>query len=272
MILETTVVKKYVKRYLFGLIATTPFQPLFRILHRLSTWGMNIGLGGGVEDSGEGMSLVKFSQTLEPNQTPIIFDIGANQGQFAQVVLRLFGQRVDLYCFEPSVNTFNILKKTLSQFSSVHLYNFGMGNQDAEVTLYLDQPGSGCASVYDRQMPSSVMTLTESIRLKTLDQFCAEKQIEQIHYLKLDVEGHELSVLQGATKLLATDAIDWIQFEFGGCNIDSRTYLRDFFDLLSNQYHIYRILRDGFAPLDRYHETLEIFTTTNFIAKSKRLL
>ncbi len=264
--------KKYVKRYLFGLIATTPFQPFFRILNRLSLWGMNVGLGGGVEDSGEGMSLIKFSQTLKQNQTPIIFDVGANQGQFAQVVFKIFGKHVDLYCFEPSVNTFGTLEKTLGQFSNASLHNFGMGNQDAEVTLYLDQEGSGCASVYDRKLPNSVMTLTESVRLTTLDQFCLEKQIKHIDYLKLDVEGHELSVLQGSIKMIAADAIDWIQFEFGGCNIDSRTYLRDFFDLLDSKYQIYRILRDGFAPIYRYHETLEVFTTTNFIARARRLL
>jgi len=110
------------------------------------------------------------------------------------------------------------------------------------------------------------MELTEKVQIQTLDDFCAEKGIEHIHYLKMDVEGHELSVLQGGREMLAKGAIDWIQFEFGGCNIDSRTYLRDFFELLTPYYDIYRLLRNGFRPIRRYHETYEIFTTTNFIA------
>jgi hypothetical protein len=66
--------------------------------------------------------------------------------------------------------------------------------------------------------------------------------------------------------MIASGAIDWIQFEFGRCNIDSRTYLRDFFGLLNSHYVIYRLLRNGFRPIRHYHETYEIFTTTNFIA------
>jgi len=66
--------------------------------------------------------------------------------------------------------------------------------------------------------------------------------------------------------MLRAGAIHWIQFEFGGCNIDSRTYFRDFFDLLNPQYDVYRLLRNGLFPIRSYHETQEVFTTTNFIA------
>jgi hypothetical protein len=57
-----------------------------------------------------------------------------------------------------------------------------------------------------------------------------------------------------------------IQFEFGGCNIDSRTYFKDFYELLSLKYRLFRLTVDGMVPIDRYHERHEQFTTTNFIA------
>jgi len=58
-----------------------------------------------------------------------------------------------------------------------------------------------------------------------------------------------------------------ISFEFGGCNIDTRTFLRDFYYLLNEfGFLIYRITPSGyFYLLDNYSEKLELFRTTNFL-------
>lgn len=199
----------------------------------------------------------------------VIFDVGANKGQFAQAVLKIFDQNVTLYSFEPSVNTFCILKAALTDCTNFKIYNYGLGESNEELTLYMDKKASGEASIYKRQVSGKTYEITETIKIITLDNFCVDNNINHIHYLKLDVEGHELSVLKGAKCTLSSCMIDWIQFEFGGCNIDSRTYFRDFFDLLSPNYNIYRLVRNGLVPINQYHETLEIFTTTNFIAMSK---
>ena len=53
--------------------------------------------------------------------------------------------------------------------------------------------------------------------------------MEDIDLLKLDVEGHELEVLRGGVRMFAQRRVKMVSFEFGGCNIDSRTYFRDFY-------------------------------------------
>src|SRR5205823_468681 len=88
-------------------------------------------------------------------------------------------------------------------------------------------------------------------------------------FLKLDTEGHELSVLRGAEEMIGAGAIGSLQFEFGGCNIDSRTYFQDFFYLLDGRYFVYRILSRGLARVRRYTEMDEVFTTTNYVALSR---
>ena len=87
--------------------------------------------------------------------------------------------------------------------------------------------------------------------------------IEQINFLKVDVEGNEYKVFSGAQGMINQGRIKHIQLEFGGCNIDSRTFFRDFWDLLSNKYDFYRIMRDGLIKIEKYTEAHECFLYQN---------
>jgi hypothetical protein len=103
------------------------------------------------------------------------------------------------------------------------------------------------------------------VNVRRLDLFCVEQDIPRIDFLKLDVEGLELDVLRGAGHMLGS-AIDSIQFEFGGTDIDSRVFLRDFFYLLAPAYDIFRIVHNGVVALPRYKEQFEIFMYANYLA------
>ena len=85
----------------------------------------------------------------------------------------------------------------------------------------------------------------------------------------MDVEGHELKILNGAKGMIDSNSIDYIQFEFGGCNIDSRTYFQDFWYLLNDKYKFNRILKDGLFEINSYKEIYECFITTNFLLERK---
>ena len=113
------------------------------------------------------------------------------------------------------------------------------------------------------------MDKSEEIKLSTLDVYCSANKIDRIHFLKLDIEGHELKALNGAKRMIDSKNIDIIQFEFGGANIDSRTYFQDFFYLLKDNYSIYRIVKDGLFEMPIYKETYEVFLTINYLAVRK---
>jgi hypothetical protein len=102
----------------------------------------------------------------------------------------------------------------------------------------------------------------------TLDSFAEEEDLAKIDFLKMDIEGHELSALGGASRLLERKVIRALSFEFGGCNIDSRTYFQDFWHLLRDSgFQVFRILPRGrLLRIDHYSEHLEVFTTTNYLA------
>ena len=81
--------------------------------------------------------------------------------------------------------------------------------------------------------------------------------------------GFGLDLQNKDKEMLEKNGIKAIQFEFGGTNIDSRTYFQDFYYLLKEKYNIYRILQDGLYEIKQYSELQEIFTTINYFAKLK---
>ena len=255
------------------LLARPFFQPLWERLHRAALGMMNIGVDGRIETSGERWVIDFFAKRLPSTLPAIVFDVGANEGAYAAEMLARLGSRVRIFCFEPSRKTYDLLARRFADHANVEVQNLGLSDRGGISVLYAHPTESGLASVYNRRLAHVGKDLhpSEEVRLTRLDDFCQSQKVEHIHFLKLDVEGHEFHVLRGGERLIDSNAIDFIQFEFGGCNIDSKTYLHDFFDLLHPHYQIFRILRRGLAPVETYRETYELFTTTNFLAISRKL-
>jgi FkbM family methyltransferase len=237
-------------------------------LRALSLRGMNIGEGSHVADSGELWLLDQLVPHLQGPPTATVFDVGANVGLYSQAVYGRLQKDVRLFSFEPAAAPLAKLRASLGSIPNVEIVPLGLGDREEAVTLFTDPSNTSMASLYPRELAQFGIDLThkETVALTTLDSFCASQRVDRIDLLKLDCEGHELRALAGGSSLLASGQIRAIQFEFGGCNIDSRTYFRDFHKLLSPQYHIYRILRTGLTKIYEYHERLEVFITTNFLA------
>lgn len=227
-----------------------------------------IGSGGGVQNSGEKSVLDLLTSKREPY---CIFDVGANKGQYLNMVIKeLHKKDFAIHSFEPSKYTFDLLRKNSPDSENVKLNNLGLGKNVGEYTLYSNEKGSGLASLTKRKLDHFNIDFSDSekIRITTLDDYCFENGIKHIHLLKIDVEGHELDVLNGASKMFADQSIDLVTFEFGGCNIDTRTFFQDFYYFFyEKKMQLFRITSSGYLfPIRKYKEQYEQFITTNFIA------
>jgi len=247
------------------------FQPLWRILHRVALFGMNIGPAGSIEGSGEDWALRWCAKQPPAGEPFVLFDGGANFGQYATRALSIVGSRLRIFCFEPSPGSFERLAANLGETPGLRLMPFGLSETDAECELYSYLGGEGEASVVRRDMSHWGITQNriEKVRLRRLDDVCREEGIKEIDFLKLDVEGHELQALRGAEGMLDARRIRFIQFEFGAPDIEGRTFFKDIYKLLNPNYRIYRIVYHGLAPIDVYGEVHEVFVTTNFLAVSR---
>jgi FkbM family methyltransferase len=247
------------------LLSRPPFQPLLERVHRFCMMGMNYGGGYSLDRSGELWVLQQLRPPPQAEGPLVLFDVGANEGQYAETAYRVLGNSARIYSFEPSPRAFCVLSEKLGAIAPISIFDFGLGDQEETALLFANDAGSMISSLYQRRDYGDVEG-RESCRLRTLDQFCEEQGIGRIHHLKLDVEGNELKALHGASRMLQAGAIDQIQFEFGEAQVESRSFVRDFFDLLEKDYRLHRILRRGLQPLPRYDVILEVYRTTNYLA------
>ena len=230
-----------------------------------------IGSGGSVENSGEKSILKKLKSIKQDSYC--LFDVGANKGDFTKLILDFFGNEIfKIHSFEPSKATFELLNNNIKSHKAI-LNNKGLGKEAGTFPFYTDFPGSGTASLTKRNLDFLGVDFdySEDVLIDTLDDYCLANNIKDIDLLKIDVEGHELDVLEGSKEMLKRKMIKMVSFEFGGCNIDTRTFLRDFYYLFKEfGFLLYRITPSGyFFPLNSYSEKLEQFRTTNFIAIRK---
>jgi FkbM family methyltransferase len=197
---------------------------------------MGFGMGSDVSTSGEHAALCFLKDWL--STTPTIFDVGANNGTYTQLILSLF-PGANVFSFEPSPTAFQSLAANIGNNNGINLINSGFSSIECETSLYSDQAESGLASVYQRRLNhfNINFSVQERITLTTLDAFCAAHAIEYIDLLKLDTEGHEPDILRGSVVMLESNSIGAVQFEFGGCNIDSRSFFQDFYYLLNPRYY-----------------------------------
>jgi FkbM family methyltransferase len=239
-----------------------------------------------VRGKGWGSSTVEleFSKSfklLSTKNIDIIFDIGANHGKYIDAALKKSKPTTQIYAFEPSSHNIDILKSkypnakinpNTSETSSLNIFDFAISNKKGNSTLHSDKLGSGLASIIERDLSHFNMNhnnILQEVKTITIDEIMKEYEINHIDILKMDIEGNELNALHGATFAFENNLVNVCQFEFGGANIDSRTYFRDFWNFFNKySYSLFRISPIGLIEIEKYTEDLEHFRTTNYIAKS----
>jgi len=232
---------------------------------------MGIGSGGDVDSSGEMAVLEMLHRSFAAPYC--VFDVGSNQGQYLNLILSTLPRDgLSVHSFEPGRHTFELLEASLNGIdrNGLTLNNVALGATPGEMTLHYDEPGSGLASLSKRRLDHFGIAFegSERVAVDTVDDYCSRNGIGRVDLLKCDVEGHELDVFAGASGMFRSRAIGIATFEFGGCNIDTRTFFQDFYYFFQDVgMRILRITPSGsLMPIDSYKEVYEQFVTTNFVA------
>jgi FkbM family methyltransferase len=200
----------------------------------------------------------------------VVIDAGANVGSWTTEFRKHSIGAGRIYAFEPQPEA--AAKIRALQVKECEVLEMALGRQAGTLAFYSSCPTDTMGSLYERHdtYAAKRQQLRVDVKVVTLDDFVADRCIERIDFMKMDLEGAELEALAGADRCMTTGALRAFSFEFGISDVNSRVFFRDFFDLLSGRrYAIFRVTPAGrLIRVAEYSEDLEIFArTTAYFAR-----
>ena len=163
-----------------------------------------------------GCNLFKDLKSLLKSESPVCFDVGANEGQTIKLLQEVF-RSPRIYAFEPSSEVFTKLRSRRYR-SDVFLYNFTLGRQNSQEE-FINYEDSRLSSFFplstdeESQFGHLKIKAKESVEIKTIDWFLTRYQINEIDLLKIDTQGYDLQVLQGASESFRRGSIKNVYVE-----------------------------------------------------------
>lgn len=147
-----------------------------------------------------------------------MIDIGANIGIFARPSAEQFDRVI---CFEPVTKIFEVLQKNMEDYNNVELHNVGISNQEQTVKFQMKTLKCGESFQVDKYEDNPIFENFEC-RLVTLDQY----NFDQVDWVKIDVEGFELAVLEGSAETLKRNR-PWLLLEDNENSQQHKEFLND---------------------------------------------
>ena len=199
-----------------------------RIRWKLFCWAINQGLW--VPDA---LNILLASIKREDN----FLDIGANVGWISSTAGFILSGKGKVYGFEPSPSVFKFLKNRMTSLKhdNVTIYNFALGREDSAGILHeFSENFGGASSLRSGAWEGHAEDAVSEVTIKHLDSFLEDEAIKNIALVKMDVQGAELDVLDGAHSLLNGEYPPILYVEVEACALKAFDHSRE--DLLSSIY------------------------------------
>ena len=142
---------------------------------------------------------------LSPGQVAV--DIGANAGAYTRKFSDVVGPTGLVIACEPLPDTFAKLQETCAKFTNVQLHNVGLDAQVGERDLYRGKNSEQC-SFWPDNVPKKERAQPYTVKTTTLDALLSG--VPEVHGIKIDTQGAEMAVLQGATETLKRPETIWM--------------------------------------------------------------
>jgi FkbM family methyltransferase len=207
----------------------------------------------------------RFAQTMLRGASTA-FDVGAAKGDWTAIALAA-EPKVVVHAFEPTTRRFEVLRKR--DFGERAILNqLGLGDALKELDIFYGASG-GSNSLFPQRPEgdSYAPTDTEKIKITTIDQYCAERGIKHVDFIKMDIEGYEMAAIRGAERMLRSGEIETLQFEYSAVFLDagaSLLGLMQYMREINPAYEFHKILPDGTKRISSYEHAIDNFKTQNW--------
>jgi FkbM family methyltransferase len=188
----------------------------------------------------------------------VAIDIGANVGWYSTLLAEAVGSGGRVYSFEPTTECIRMLRASASLYPHLSVTQLALSDHEGEGEMH---------SPHDLALASlremSIETRAERCRLSTLDNFLQQVGFTAPTFVKCDVEGAEMEVLRGASKVLTADkpAMWMVEINPVTCQRfghDPKSLVEFFFRLPDKRYKACWIgpERGEVLPLPKYIDSL----------------
>lgn len=192
-----------------------------------------------------------------------IFDAGASVGEWLELARRSCPDAT-IHAFEIVPSTFEALRLRVGADARSVLNQMGLADAPGTVDVFYCPDDPELSSIFP--YPTGKASLPVRCAVTTGDQYCAERGIAHIDFLKLDVEGLELPALRGFEGMLAEGRIDVVQFEYGFINLLPKFLLKDLHEFLSARGYTVGKVFPNYVDFRAYRLTDEDFMGPNYLA------
>jgi FkbM family methyltransferase len=148
-----------------------------------------------------------FTKTVKSHH--IVMDIGANIGYYSLIAAKQVGMKGRVYSFEPEPNNFKLLRKNaeVNGYTNIVPIQKAVSNKKGKLKLFLNKSNLGAHSISEGNVPTHKGGAVE-VETISLDDFF-EKEVKEGHvdFIKIDVEGAEGLVMEGAEKVLKSEKL-----------------------------------------------------------------
>jgi FkbM family methyltransferase len=202
-----------------------------------------------------------------------VVDVGANHGMFSLEAAHLIGRDGVVHAFEPTPRTRELLRSNLAAngLSSVKVFSSALGALPgtARLRVHNELSGLNTLAALDVTWNRQKLAADEIIEVPvvTLSAHAKSEGLDHIDFLKIDVEGFELSVIRGARELLREKRIDLILLEIGDvtCATAGIEPIEVLDELETLGYGLHSIDSEG-KVCDRVRSFPETSFSANFLA------
>ena len=218
-----------------------------------------------MKKNGEFRVLKKVVEYFQDTEKLKIFDVGANFGEYTLSITKIVNN-VEIHCFEIIADIASQLYKNFNQHPNITVNNFGLSDKKDKLDVYFFPGSLTEARIHSRKNMNHVIVKGSVIRG---DDYIIKNQINYVHLLKIDTEGHEKFVIQGLENALDKQMIGVIQFEYGRTYLASRAQLYDIYEFLEPRgFRIGRLFPTG-VWFKGYEQDDEHFRMGNYVAVHK---
>lgn len=159
-------------------------------------------------------------------KNPVIFDVGANEGQSIERFKKIF-INYEIHCFEPNYDLYQKLKKKYENNKNIFINNSAVSKEIGQGILNITQK-SGSSSMLDIKKntkwlkirskqfntdPENFIKKKEKVSTVSLNDYCKKHNIKEIDILKIDTQGFEDNVLIGSLEMIKNQSIKFIELE-----------------------------------------------------------